>query len=427
MKTKILTTLTVLCVVGLLLPGLAQASTNAPVQNYAALGMPDQATQSSTKTDMQNGAAKTVPSAFAPPAQPVSTGSDELRLNFRNAPLDEVLNYLSDAADFIVVVDTHISGNVTVISTHPVSRDEAVNLLNTELNRNGYAAIRNGMALTVVDKKSAKTRNIPVKTGNNPDAIPDNDEIATLIIPIRFVEARQLVSDLSTLVSAQATVAANEAGNSIVIADTQSNIRHLAKIIQAVDNSARAGIEIRVFHLKYANPTDIANELSSVFPTSSSSGDQVPIMFGGPDDQPDFTPPSLLDGTETTSSSNQQRIQKATQVTAVADSRLQAVIVAAPQNLMDQIAGIMTTLDMPSDRDQHVTVIQLKNGDPQQVAQVLQSLFSNGNTSSTGTSSQSSTLQTRRQQAVTTMSQTTASSGLGSPSSSGGSGGNNGR
>jgi type II secretory pathway component GspD/PulD (secretin) len=422
MKTKILTTLTVLCVVGLLLPGLAQASTNAPVQNYAAPEMPDQATQSSTKTDMQNGAAKTVPSAFAPPAQPVSTGSDELRLNFRNAPLDEVLNYLSDAAGFIVVVDTHISGNVTVISTHPLSRDEAVNLLNTELNRNGYAAIRNGRALTVVDKKSAKTRNIPVKTGNNPEAIPDNDEIATWIIPIRFVEVRQLVSDLSPLVSAQATVAANEAGNSIVIADTQSNIRHLAKIIQAVDNSARAGTEIRVFRLKYANPTDVANELSGVFPTSNSSGDQVPIMFGDTDGQPDFGPPSVLDGIETTSSSN----QKATLVTAVADSRLQAVIVSAPQNLMDQIAGIMTTLDMPSDRDQHVTVIQLKNGDPQQVAQVLQSLFSNGNTSSTGTSSQSSALQTRRQQAVTTMSQTTASSGLGSPGSSGGSGGNGG-
>ena len=45
------------------------------------------------------------------------------------------------------------------------------------LNQNGYAAIRDGRTLTIVDKNDAKTRNIPVKTGNDPDDIPNNDEI----------------------------------------------------------------------------------------------------------------------------------------------------------------------------------------------------------------------------------------------------------
>ena len=106
-----------------------------------------------------------------------TNNSNELRLNFRNAPLEMVLNYLSDAAGFIIVLDTHVNGNVTIVSTHPVSQDEAVNLLNTELNRNDYAAIRNGRTLTIVDKSDAKTRNIPVKTGNIPNSIPDNDKM----------------------------------------------------------------------------------------------------------------------------------------------------------------------------------------------------------------------------------------------------------
>jgi type II secretory pathway component GspD/PulD (secretin) len=125
----------------------------------------------------------------------------------------------------------------------------------------------------------------------------------------------------------------------------------------------------------------------------------------------------------TTASSSQQRIQKATQVTAVADSRIQAVIVTAPKDLMDEIAGIMTELDVSSDRDQQVATIQLQNADPLQVAQVLQSLFSSGSTSSTGTSSQSSALQARAQNAASTMSQATTSSGLGSSSGSSGGGG----
>ena len=67
---------------------------------------------------------------------------------------------------------------------------------------------------------------------------------------------------------------ANEAGNSIVITDTQSNIRHLAEIIKAIDSSAEGETEIRVFHLNHASPTDVANELSGIFPSSNGTGEQ---------------------------------------------------------------------------------------------------------------------------------------------------------
>ena len=371
---------------------------------------------------------ESVPSAFTPPAKAVGTNSsNELRLNFRNAPLEMVLNYLSDAAGFIIVLDTHVNGNVTIVSTQPVSRDEAVNLLNAELNRNNYAAIRNGRTLTIVDKSDAKTRNIPVKTGNNPNSIPDNDEIATWIIPIRFVEARQLVSDLSAFVSSQATIVANEAGNSIVVTDTQSNIRHLAEIIQSVDNSAEAETEIRVFRLRYANPSDVASELTSVFPGSSSGNNtQTPIQFRGGGGGPGGFFARMMAANAANNSGQNDRIKKATQVTAVPDSRIQAVIVTAPKDLMDQIAGMMTDLDVPSDRDQNVSVISLNNADPYQVAQVLQNMFGSSTTSRGGTSSTTTSPLTQRAQTTTTTmgsTTTTAGTGVGSTSYGGGIGG----
>jgi type II secretory pathway component GspD/PulD (secretin) len=129
-------------------------------------------------------------------------------------------------------------------------------------------------------------------------------------------------------------------------------------------------------------------------------------------------------GGGTTASSSQQRIQKATQVTAVADSRIQAVIVTAPKDLMEQIASMMTELDVASDRDQDVTTIQLQNGDPQQVAQVLQNMFGSSTTSRSGTSSsQNSALQQRGVNGVTTMGSTTTTSGIGTTGTGGGGGG----
>ena len=371
-----------------------------------------------------------ITSEFVPPANASSTNTDgTLRLNFRNAPLEMVLNYLSDAAGFIIVLDTRVNGSVSVISNHSMTKDEAVDLLNSVLNKNGYAAIRDGRTLTIVDKNDAKNRNIPVKSGNKPESIPNNDEIVTQIIPIRFVEARQLVSDLSSFVSPQATVVANEAGNSVVITDTQSNIRHLTEIIRAIDDSAEAETEIRVFRLKYASPADVASELGSIFPSSGSGGNtQSPIRFGGGSGGPGgFFARMMGGGGGGSSSGSDDRVKKATQVTAVADSRIQAVIVTAPKDLIDQIASMMTELDVPSTRDQNVYVYHMNNGDPQQALQVLQTMFQSSGTSRSGSttsgSSSSSALMLRQQNNATTTSSSSSSSGSsGFGTSSGGRG-----
>jgi len=223
---------------------------------------------------------------------------------------------------------------------------------------------------------------------------------------------------------------ANEAGNSIVITDTQANIRHLAEIIKAVDDSAEAETEIRVFHLKHASPADVASELSSIFPSSGTSGNstQSPIRFGGGGGPGGFFARMMGGGGGggTAGESANERIKKATQVTAVADSRIQSVIVTAPKDLMEQIASMMNDLDVPSTRDQKVFVFHMNNGDPQQAAQVLQTMFqsTSARSSSGSSSSQNSALMQRAQNnaSTTSSSSSSGSSGFGTSGSGGRSG-----
>ncbi len=468
MKNLMLKILAALCLSGLLLSAVAQTAPNeSPDGGNAPSAAPDQVAPPPGPGDMSpppeagetNGTDATLAPATSQSAAPaggsrpvtanpagtsaivptvmqdteavtaeapaIGTNIDELRMNFRNAPLDLVLKYLSDAAGFIIIMDTQVHGNVSVISSHPMTRNEAVDLLNSVLNKNGYAAIRDGRTLTIVEKNDAKTRNIPVKTSNDPNSIPNNAEIVTQIIPIRFVEARQLVTDLSSFVSPQATIVANEAGNSIVVTDTQSNIRHLAEIIRAIDDSAEGETEIRVFHLRYASPNDVASELGSIFPTSGSSGGQVQTPFrfggGGPGGFGGGGGPGgffarMAAATATGGNSSQNsRVQKQTQVLAVADPRTQSVIVTASKDLMVEIEGMMTQLDVPSTRDQKVFVYHMNNGDPQQTLQVLQNMFQSSTTSrsGTGSSSQNSALQNRETQNATAAGSSTSSSSTG--------------
>jgi type II secretory pathway component GspD/PulD (secretin) len=127
-----------------------------------------------------------------------------------------------------------------------------------------------------------------------------------------------------------------------------------------------------------------------------------------------------------TGGSQNSRIQKQTQVIAVADQRTSSVVVTASKDLMQEIAGMMTQLDVPSDRDQNVYVFQMKNGDPQQAVQVLQNMFQSSSTSRSGTSSsssQNSALQQRAVNGTTTMgTTTTTTTGIGGSGSGGGGG-----
>jgi general secretion pathway protein D len=397
--------------------------------------------------------AVSAPVTSTQPAAPMNetngTGGG-IRLNFNNAPLSEVLKYLSDAAGFHIVMDAPARGNVTVISQHPMTKDEAVTLLNSVLNKNGMAALRNGQFLTIVDRNEAKSQ-IPVNIyPGDPTSIPKSAELVTEIIPIRFVEARQLISDLSPFVSAQATIVANEAGNSILITDTQANIRHLVEIINAVDSSAESSTELRVFPLKNANPTDVANLLTSVFaPQGTTGGATTPLRFaggrggfggggrggfgGGGGGRGGFggggaNPFAALFGGQGNSaqSATEDRIRKQNQVTAVADLRTSAVVVTAQKDLMDQIADVIHELDVPSERDAKVTMIHLEHADPQQVATILQSAFGSSQTGRGGaSSSQNSALMQREQYNASQMgsSSSSGSSIMGNNRGVGGGGG----
>src|SRR5207244_13296374 len=125
----------------------------------------------------------------AAPAAGNENGTNLLRLNFRGASLDMVMDYFSEAAGFVInkKPGTVVRGKVEAWSSQPLTQEEALNLLNTVLNQNNLAAIRNGRTLTIVNKDEAKTQDVPVRTANDPDKIPKTDEIATYIIPVRFV------------------------------------------------------------------------------------------------------------------------------------------------------------------------------------------------------------------------------------------------
>ena len=312
------------------------------------------------------------------PTKVVAEGEKGLRLNFRGAPLELVLNYLSEAAGFIIDLQTEVKGKVDVWSNQPLTKDEAVSVLNAVLNRNGYAAIRNERTLTIVSKEEAKKRDIPVVFGSDPASIRKSEEIETHIIPVKFINATQLIKDLTPLLPSQTTMTANEGGNALVITDTQVNIRRMAEIVRALDTAISSTSAIRVFPLKYADAKALATVITALFPSQDTSG------RGGNNPMQQFFR-GMRGGGDPASGTSSGGPRVATpKVVATSDERSNSLVVSAPEDHMVIIEDLVKQVDTNVDDVTELRVFRLKYADPEETADMLTSLFPDPTTAQSG-------------------------------------------
>jgi type II secretory pathway component GspD/PulD (secretin) len=315
----------------------------------------------------------------------------KLRLNFRNAPLDMVLNHLSEAAGFIIVLETEVKGRVNVWSNQPVTQEEALDLLNSVLNHNGYAAIRNERTLTIVSKDDAKRRDLPVRMGSDPARIPRSDEMVTQILPVRYINAAQVSRDLQPLLPESATMTANEGGNALVITDTQTSIRRLAEIVRALDTALSSVSAVRVFQLEYADARALANVIRELFQpqdTRAAGGQaqgqaaRIMNMFQG------RGPGGGPGGQQAGGASATGGRAPTPRVVAVAEERSNSLVVSAPEEQMPIIEDLIREVDTNVEDITELRVFRLLYADAQETADLLMSLFPDPNTTQGGRQTQ---------------------------------------
>jgi len=322
------------------------------------------------------------------PVPSPNDGEKVLRMNFRGVPLEMVLDYLSDAAGFIIILETEVKGKVDAWSNQPLGRQDAVDLLNTVLAKNGYAVIRNGRTLRIISREDAKTKDIPVKSGNDPEEIVKSEEMVTQVIPVRHANATQLIQNLQPLLPAYArdSFSANESGNSLLLTATKTDVRRMVEIVKALDDSISATSGLKVFALKYADAKALATAVKELFAPQSTQqgqggrggfnqtfggGGGGPGGFGGgPGGFGGFGGGQAggRGGRNTAATAN-------IKVNAVADEESNSLIVSAPDDVMPQIEKLVQELDVASADVTELRVFHLFNADPLEMADLFSELF----------------------------------------------------
>ena len=331
--------------------------------------------------------AKTDPAPVPAPAS--ADGEKGLRMNFRGVPLEMVLDYLSDAAGFIIILETEVKGKVDAWSNAPLGKQDAVDLLNTVLAKNGYAAIRNGRTLRIISRADAKTKDIPVKAGNDPEEITKSEEMVTQIIAVRHANAAQLIQNLQPLIPeyARDSFSANESGNSLLLTATKTDVRRVVEIVKALDDSISSTSGLRVFPLKYADAKALATAVKELFTQQTSQQGQGGrgggqggfggFGGGGPGGFGGGGPGGFGGGGGNNGGRGGRSTGAAStiKVNAVADEESNSLIVSAPEDVMPSIERLVKELDVASTDITELRVFRLFNADPMEMATLFLELF----------------------------------------------------
>jgi general secretion pathway protein D len=167
---------------------------------------------------------------------------------------------------------------------------------------------------------------------------------------------------------------ADEYSNSLIVSAAPDLMSTIADMVEKVDRPVSEDTLVRVFKLLNADPAELADQLSQLFPDDSRSGtsSQGRLRFGGG--------PFGGAGGQNGSTSTTDRTRKRSRVLAVADARTSSLIVTAAADMMPQIAEMIQQLDSSPAKKEKVAVYDLQNANPQDVQQVLQDLFNRNNT-----------------------------------------------
>jgi general secretion pathway protein D len=189
----------------------------------------------------------------------MSVCAEQITLNLNNADITALIKTVSEHTGKNFVIDPRVTGKVTVISAHPMDKDEFYQVFLSILEVHGFSTIPTGDVIKIVPDVKAKQLGIPTVDRDN--ELP-GDQIVTRIIQVKNINAAQLVPILRPLIPQQGHLAAYPDTNVLIISDRRQNVDRLLQIVSQIDQVSDSTIE--VVTLQHASAAEVVRILNGL-------------------------------------------------------------------------------------------------------------------------------------------------------------------
>jgi general secretion pathway protein D len=195
-------------------------------------------------------------------------------LNLKNADLVEAVRVLADTMGLNYNIDPKVKGTVNVRATGKLSKSELLSIMETILTINDATIIKHNDLYNIVPADKAATRGLPVYSQG---AVPPG--MRAQVVFLEQTPAKEVVAVLKPLMSHAGNIA-SAANNSVVLIDNPDNLDKLLKLIYLMDTRALANTLVRIVKVHNTDPTDIINELETIFSAYGNLAQKGKESFG---------------------------------------------------------------------------------------------------------------------------------------------------
>ncbi len=204
------------------------------------------------------------------PAQDAVNGGG-FRLNFERAEIKDVVHaILSDTLGLNYSMGADVSGQITISSPRPLSRNELLASLESVLAGQGFSMSKAGTGYRIVPS-AAGLGTVNLGAGGPGYGVS--------VVPLRYVSAATMSKLVSGFVADADGLRFDATRNTMIVKGPGPKRQEAVSAILAFDADWMRGQTVSLFELKRARPEAVVAELTQLFDTGENGSGQGLIQF----------------------------------------------------------------------------------------------------------------------------------------------------
>ena len=214
------------------------------------------------------------------------SGDDMIQsIDFPNTEITEVLWLYENLTGKKALYDSTVQGKVRVRVLKPVSRLEAIRILETVFALNNFTLIPGpGDIVKVINTvKNARQFSIPILS--DVSQLPESNQVVSFLFKLEYADPQDVKNVLDQAIAATPSVTnitALPKSQAVLVTENADVIRNVAKIVARLD-SRPAEVVSEFFQLQRADAKEVVERLTKMFEKTPGGGSSPnPAAPGNP-------------------------------------------------------------------------------------------------------------------------------------------------
>ncbi len=288
-----------------------------------------------------------------PRADFVPDGQELVNIDFPEpTDIKDIIRAVSLWTGKNVILGRDVSGKVQMISPQKVTKVEAYQAFLSALNLLGLTTVETGKVIKIIPIRSAVKSNLKTFLGSS--WTPLTDELITQIIPLKYINAREIQTKLARIISSNSMIA-YEPTNTLIVSDSGYKVRRILDIIELLDVQTQQP-KVSIVPIKFGDAKTIAAMVQDIFKAQQSGG-----------------------------SSKSRSTRNYLTYKIMTDERTNSVVIFGPPRTIADVKSLVRKFDVEVDdptRQSSIHVRPLDFADAKKLATTLSALASGGSSSS---------------------------------------------